>query len=568
MGAILDKIFRDFIDQFAEFFGNLEIKKKLGILALGVMVLVGSLVLVLWATKTDYKTLYTNLTPEDSKQIAQILEDGKITYQVLDDGKTIKIPEDKVEYFRLEVAKKGVSFNSTVGYEVFDKQSFGTTSFVQKINKQRALEGELIKTIRYLNGVKRARVHLSLPESSPFVTEKKPPSASVVLDLENGYVMTQDEIRGIGHLISSAIDGMRADQVVIVDSKGKKLSDNTADQMTAETANKITLESKLNSRLENQIEDILSKVVGTGRVIAKVNVDMDFTEKQATDTVYDAEGAAIVSEVQNIQKLQGSRPSPQGIPGARSNLPGETPQPGIPETRNDVDKNLVTKNYQVPTKIVRSKSPTAVVSKISAAVMVDGKRVPMLGEGGVPLYDENGLPKTQYEAWSEAEINNFKDIILSSIGANIERGDSIVIKNMEFASEDLAATEMLLRQQERRELIKNLTKFLIMGLVIALFIFAVIRPFVQWLTDSSVEKIEDFLPRTIEELASIQANQKLPGLEDAIPEMDDELNPVKVEGNLLREKVIGLVEANPSKAAQIVHGMLHQPDEASKQKTA
>lgn len=560
----METLFKDVLKQAREFFTSLDGGKKMGIIILGILMIVGSVSLVMWASKTEYKTLYTNLTPEDSQSIAQILEEGKIPYQMNDDGKTIKIPDEKVDYLRLEIAKKGVSFNSTVGYEVFDQQSFGTTSFVQKINKQRALEGELIKTIKHIKGVKRARVHLSIPESSPFVSEVKPPSASVVLEVQNGYVMDASEVRGIASLVSASIDGMRSEHVVIIDSKGKKLSENMGDRMTSETASKIALESTQNHKYETQIEEILSKVVGSGRVIAKVTAEMDYTEKYETQTTYDPENAAVVSEVNNSQKLQGSRPSPQGIPGARSNLPGENPQPGIPETRNDVDKNLVTKNYNVPSKVIKSKSPAAALKNISAAVMIDGKRVPQTDASGAILYDEEGIAKTKYEPWSEAEIENFKDIVSSAIGINVDRGDKIVIKNMEFAQEDLSGAEMLLRQQERRELVKNLTKFLIIGSLIALFIFVVVRPFVQWMTDSSVESVDDFLPKTLQELESLQANQRLPGLENAIPEMEDELNPEKIEGNLLKEKVISLVEANPSKAAQVIRNMMHSTEEQKK----
>src|SRR5690554_5203319 len=197
--------------------------------------------IIIWSSKTDYKVLYTDLSKEDSATISRMLEEGKISYQVKNDGKTILVPEDMVEVWRLEIAKKGVNFTSTVGYEVFDKQSFGTTSFVQKINRQRALEGELVKTIMHLKGVQRARVHLSIPESSPFVAERKPPSASVVLDVERGLTMTADEIKGIQSLVSSSVDGMRNHNVVVIDSRGKKLSENTGDQMSTETASRIEI---------------------------------------------------------------------------------------------------------------------------------------------------------------------------------------------------------------------------------------------------------------------------------------------------------------------------------------
>jgi flagellar M-ring protein FliF len=534
--------------------------RRLGLIGIAAFLITCIVAIIIWSSKTDYKVLYTDLTKEDSATIARMLEEGKINYQIRDEGKSILVPEDYVEIWRLEIAKRGVNFTGTVGYEVFDKQSFGTTSFVQKINKQRALEGELVKTIMHIKGVTRARVHLSIPESSPFVSERKPPSASVVLDVERGVTMTNDEIKGVQSLVSSSIDGMRSHHVVVIDSRGKKLSENDGDQMSTETANRIALETKLNAQYEKKVEEILSRVIGEGKVIAKVALKMDFTEKIETQTSYDSENAAVISEVRNEQKMVGVRPSPQGIPGARSNLPGETPQPGIPETRNDVDKSLVTRNMAVPTVVTKSKKPTADISNISVAVMVDGKKVPVLGKDGLPTVNEDGIPVTKYQAWSEQELQNFQQIVASALGINQARGDKLVIKNMEFAKEDLTEMEAIMRARENRELLKNLTKYLMIGIIITLFFFMVVRPFIQWLTENSVESIEDFLPKTIEELEKIQANQKLPGLEDVLPSIEDKLNPEKIEGNMLREKIISLVEANPSKAAQVVHEMIHSTD--------
>jgi flagellar M-ring protein FliF len=531
--------------------------RRLGMVGVAGLVVALMAGIIIWAGKTDYKVLYTELTKDDSAVIARMLEEGKISYQVKDDGKTILVPEDMVEIWRLEIAKKGVNFTGTVGYEVFDKQSFGTTSFVQKINKQRALEGELVKTIMHIKGVTRARIHLSIPESSPFVSERKPPSGSVVLDVERGVTMTNDEIKGIQSLVSSSVDGMRSHNVVVIDSRGKKLSENDGDQMSTDTANRIALETKLNSQYEKKVEEILSRVIGEGKVIAKVSLKMDFTEKYETQTTYDSENAAVVSEVRNEQKMVGVRPSPQGIPGARSNLPGEAPQPGIPETRNDVDKSLVTKNMAVPTVVTKSKKPTAEITSMSVAVMVDGKKAPVLAKDGTPMLNEDGIPVTKYQAWSEEELQNFQQIVASSLGINQNRGDKLVIKNMEFAKEDLAEMEAIMRARENRELMRNITKYLIIGGIITLFFFMIVRPFIQWLTENSVESIEDFLPKTIEELEKIQANQKLPGLEDVLPSIEDKLNPEKIEGNMLREKIISLVEANPGKAAQVIHEMIH-----------
>jgi flagellar M-ring protein FliF len=556
----LNNFFSQTVQNFVDFFKSLDMTRRIGMIGVAGLVVALMAGIIIYASKTDYKVLYTDLTKDDSAIIARMLEEGKISYQVKDDGKTIQVPEDMVEIWRLEIAKKGVNFTGTVGYEVFDKQSFGTTSFVQKINKQRALEGELVKTIMHIKGVTRARIHLSIPETSPFVSERKAPTGSVVLDVERGVVMTNDEVKGIQSLVSSSVDGMRSHNVVVIDSRGKKLSENDGDQMSTETANRIALETRLNSQYEKKVEEILSRVIGEGKVIAKVALKMDFTEKYETQTTYDGENSATVSEVRNEQKMVGVRPSPQGIPGARSNLPGETPQPGIPETRNDVDKSLVTRNMAVPTTITKSKKPTAEISNMSVAVMVDGKKVPVLAKDGTPMVNDDGVTITKYQAWSEDELQNFQQIVASSLGINVARGDRLVIKNMEFAKEDLAEMEAIMRARENRELMKNITKYLMIGAIISLFFFMVVRPFIQWLTENSVESIEDFLPKTIEELEKIQANQRLPGLEDVLPSIEDKLNPEKIEGNMLREKIISLVEANPGKAAQVIHEMIHTAD--------
>lgn len=560
MQDIIEKIYRN----LKEFFLGLDVPKRIAFIFMSAVIVATMVGIIVWASKTRYDVLYTDLNKEDGRKIAILLEEKKIPYQFSDDGKTISIPEDMVGIWRLEIAKLGTSFSGTVGYEVFDKQSFGTTSFVQKVNKQRALEGELIKTIMYIQGVKRARVHISIPESSPFVAEKKAPSASVVLELNPGVALTNAEIKGIQSLVSSSVEEMRSESVVVLDDRGKKLSENIGDGMTAATANRMALEAQYNQKYETQIQEILSKVVGDGKIVAKVTVELDYSEAVSTETSYDSENAVVVSEVKNSQKLVGSRPSPQGMVGARSNLPGEEPQPGASETRNNVDKELATRNYNVPTKVTQSKKPAASIKAVSAAVMIDGKRIPVLGEDGTPQLDKNGNAIMKYEKWSEADLQNFAQIVSSTIGLAEKRGDKLVIKNMEFAKEDMSVADAMLREQANRELIRNIVKYLAVGLTISLFFFLVVRPFIQWITDNTIETVEDFLPKTLEELEKVQANQRLPGLEDALPQIEEKLNPEKIEGNMLREKIIALVENNPGKAAQIIHEMIHA-NESDKQ---
>ena len=556
---MLEMVFKSF-NNLKEFFLSLDDGKKILSVALVFGIVLSLVVILSWIFKTRYEILYTDLNKEDLKKIAILLEDNKISYKTSSDGKSISIPKDMVNKWRLEIATLGVNFSGNLGYEVFDNQSFGTTSFVQRINKQRALEGELVKTIRYIRGIRRARVHLSIPESSPFAESKKIPSASVVMELERGVSLTEREVKGIAHLVSSSVEGMRAENVVILDDRGKKLSDNVGDLMTAHTSNKIVLESKINRRYEKQIEDILGKVVGVGKVVAKVSVSLDFTERISTETSFDQENAAVVSEVNNTQRLEGSRPSPQGIPGARSNLPGEEPQPGIPETRNNVNKSLVNKNYNVPSKVTKFKDPAAKIKSISVAVMIDGRRVTSLDESGEPIVNKDGKNEMIYEPWSNSELENFATIVSSAIGIKESRGDQLVIRNMEFAQEDFESAEKFMKEKEKKYIIRDIVKYATVGLTITLFFLLVVRPFIQWVTDNTVETVEDFLPRTLEELEKIQANQKLPGLEEALPQIEEKLNPEKIEGNMLREKIVSLVDGNPGKAAQILQEWMRVRD--------
>jgi len=555
----LQEFIERIISNLSDFFSRLDSSRKVGVVATTAFIIAGMIGIIFWAAQTRYATLYTDLNQEDSKKISILLEEKKVSYQMENDGKTIKIPKDMVPQWRLQLATLGVNFSGTLGYEVLDKQSFGTTSFVQKINRKRALEGELVKTIMYIRGINRARVHLSIPESSPFVVEKKPPSASVVVELSRGVSLTANEIKGIGSLVSAAVEGMRQENVVILNDRGKKLSENIGDRMTEYTANRMALEAKIARQYEEKIEEILSKIVGAGKVVAKVSVGMDFTESVSTKTQYDAENPAIVSEVKNTQNLDGKRPSPQGIPGSRSNLPGELPQPGIPETSNKVNKELTTRNYNIPSVVTKEKRPTAGISKISAAVMIDGRRVPQLDETGKPVM-KSGRQIATYEAWSQSDLDNFKAIVSSTLGLDLKRGDGLTIKSMEFVKEDIESAQILLREKANRELVKNIIKYLAIGLTITLFFFFVVKPFIQWVTDNSVESIEDFLPKTLEELEKVQTSQKLPGLEEALPQIEEKINPQKIEGNLLKEKIISEIEANPAKAAQVVHEMIHSAE--------
>lgn len=537
--------------QVKDFFGGLSSGRKAAMILTGTAVVTSFVALFFWAGDTAYQTLGTNLASEDATAYMRILREKKIPFKVENDGKTLKVPPEAIYDLRLELAAMGLPQTGTVGYEVFDKQSFGQTSFVQKINQKRALEGEIMRTINNLKGVKRSRVHLALPNKSTFIEDQRRSTASVVLDIEPGVQISDKQIMGISHLVASAVEGMEIGDVTIVDHNGKMLSKNTNDPLAHQTATMLDFQQKMEAEYEKRVTEILTKVVGEGKVVAKVALELDFTQSSETQTQYDSEGAAVKSEQKENHVMDGSRPVPSGQPGALSNTPGPAPASTIPEVRSNTQKVFETKNYAVPEKIVRSQKPVGTVKKMSVAVLVDGQynRDASKGEGAPAVFAK----------WDDAKLAEFKSLVASAVALDPKRGDTIEVKNMEFRRQDLEDADAQIAAYERRKMMMHLMQYAVIGIAIALFFIFVVRPFVKWLTDNTVENMESFLPKTIEELEKMQDDDALAAVEDAIPVIVDKVDPEKVEGEMIKEKVVTLIEGNPQKAAMILHEWVHRP---------
>lgn len=506
--------------------------------------------LFFWAGDTAYQTLHTNLASEDATAYMRLLREKKIPFRVDNDGKTIKVPPEAIYDLRLELAAMGLPQTGTVGYEVFDKQAFGQTSFVQKINQKRALEGELMRTINNLKGVKRSRVHLALPVKSTFIEDQKRSSASVVLDIEHGVQISDKQISGISHLIASAIEGMEIGDVTIVDHNGKMLSKNTNDPLARQTATMLDFQQKMEGELEQRVSEILTRVVGEGKVVAKVALELDFTQSSETQTQYDSEGSAVKSQQKETQVMEGSRPSPGGAPGAMANTPGPA-STGVAEVRSNTQKVFETTNNAVPEKIIRSTKPVGGIKKMSVAVLVDGQ------------YNKDATKGEEapavFQKWNDEKLAEFKTLVSQAVGLDAKRGDTIEVRNMEFRHQDIADADAQIAAYERRKMMNHLVQYAVIGVAIALFFIFVVRPFVKWLTDNTVENMESFLPKTIEELERMQDDDGLQQVEDAIPVIVDKVDPEKVEGEMIKEKVVTLIESNPQKAAMILHEWVHAP---------
>lgn len=537
----MQKLFGQIVSQFRDFYQGLTPIKRLSLIAASVMVLVSVSIVSLMLSGAHHVPLFKNIPPDQLALIIEKLQKNNIPFQLEDGGSTILIPSDLLHSTQMAVMTElGSSQVGQVGLELFEKQDFGVTSYAQRINYQRALQGELIRAINTLSAVKQSKVILAIPPKKTFLEEGGTPSASVILDLHTGKTLSPEQIRGITNLVASAVESMEPDRVTVLDSRGKLLSR----QMGAEagaSSDLLDLKRKVEEGLEDRVEGILSKVVGTGKIVARVDATLNMRQTNTVEEKVDPDMTAIASSATEEELLDGSRTNPTGIPGSRANLPGadDTGQVGF---KQNVRKEMKTINFSVPKTTRNVKEAAGNIERISVAVLVDGNVAREKNDKGQIV--EKYVPR------SAEELTKYETIVKNAIGFNLSRGDSVKIENIQFQTEDFTESERLLSTLERRKLLHSLFKWSILSMSLALFFFIVIRPFMRWITDSFQETVEDMLPRTIEELEELQSvDHSLPGMGGALPAMEDSIDPNKAESELLKERIMAHLEADQEKAA-------------------
>lgn len=543
------QFFETVFKKFSEFFGSLSIGRRIAMVGIAFMIAAVTTVMFIWASKANYVTLASRLTQEDSTAIIRYLRDKKIPFKVDKTGNEILIPADQVYDLRLELAGKGMMQTGVVGYEIFDNQKFGTTSTVQKINQQRAIEGELVRTINHMKGIERSRVHLAIPTKSPFIDQKHKPTASVVLDLVPGFEPTESQIRGMQNLVSSAVQDLEVDSVAILATNGRQLSNNIKDPAAALAAASLDYQRKFEQELESKVTGILSRVVGEGRVVARVTAELDFSQVSETQTLFDGDNATPRSVNKTQNSMQGRRPVPGGTPGAKTQVPGadgtiQQAQNEEPVVSNETVLNRDVTNFEVPQTTRTTQKPVASLKRLSVAVMVDG--APEAGR------DIASAPDLAPE-----KLTELRSIVANAVGWVDGRDPAIEIRTMRFYKEDVEQATALAKEKERNQTLILVAGWVCVGLLFTLFFMFVVRPFIKWVTENTIENVEDFLPQTLEELERSQT-AAIPGMEDLLPEMEEKVDPVKVQGEMLREKIVSLVNENPKKAAQVVHEWIHR----------
>ncbi len=537
----MNKVFSVLIGQVRSYAKTLSPLKRNVIILSAVIALVGLIIASMVLTKKDYVPLYSNVTADQMPIIMANLQSKSISFKMGPDGRSVLVPRELLPATQMAIMEElGSSNVGTMGLELFEKQDFGITSYAQKIQYQRAIQGELMRAINTINAVKQSKVLLALPNKKTFLEEGGQPTASVVVELHPGKDLTKDQVKGITHLVSSSIENLDAEKVTVVDGRGKVLSKNSSG-LTGVTNELLELKQQREAELEERIESILSRVVGMGKVIAKVDATLSPKTVSSVEEAIDPDSTAVRSQVTEEESLDGQRRNPAGLPGSRANLPGAEDQGQVGFQQN-VNKALTTTNYAVPKTVKKVQEAAGDLMRVSVAVLVDGSMQTVKNPDG-----------TTTQKWVERtpeEMQKYENIIRNSIGFNDARGDSVKIENIRFQEEDFAESDKLLTSLERRKLLHALFKWSLLGLSLALFFFVVVRPFIRWITESFQDSVEDMLPRTIEELEELQAGDStLPGMSGALPVLEESIDPNKAESELLKERIMTLIEDDVEKTS-------------------
>lgn len=503
-----------------------------------------------WASRPDFRVLYSNLGPEDAALVVKTLQTDKIPYKLTDNGVTIMVPAQVVYDQRIKIAGEGGLVGQGIGFEIFDKVKVGQTDFVQKVNYSRALQGELVRTLSEFPSVESARVHLVIPQRSLFVEERQAPSASVVLKLKRSQVKPdQKEINAILNLMVMSVEGLDKKHVSISDNGGKVLYQPEEDSLTGASTTQMEHRIQVQRNLERRIEEMLQPLFGAGRVIAKVNADMDFSQKTIRRELFDPEKSAVRSEQRSEESQQGRANLEAGAPDANFRGDGITgsvsDQNGSRETR--------TTNYEINKEEQQIVSNVGDLRRLTVAVIIDG------------TYEKVSGAWTFVPRKAE-DIERVRQLVSNAVGLDKERGDALEVSSAPFTDseppKDPNFAEMLADYAERlgKPLLNALLAFIFLMLIVRPVILALIRPKVE--AGEMVENLEG-LPAAEEQLALYEALEEAARADEAeAAEFDDDDGLMFKDIEALKAHIFNLSDNHMEQVVTLVRGWMKSNETA------
>ena len=474
-------------------FDGLSTGKKISFVLISGSILAGFVYLLIWLGRPEMRPLYSNLSSEDAGRIVESLKADKIPYQVAS-GNTILVPADKVFETTMTMASRGLPQGGGVGFEIFDNPRLGMTEFEQNVNYQRALQGELSRTIGRFSEIRSCRVHIVMPTESIFVEQEKPASASVILDLLPGKQLNRSEIQGIVHLVSASVPGLPQDQVTIVDGNGNMLSAGAGGAgLGPAGGDYLEHQQQVEQKLGIRVKTMLDEVLGPGRAIVRVSCELDYRKQEVKEEKYDPEKVARSEQVSSTTSNSPAELA-VGVPGVLSNMTDTGKGAAGPAEKTAFQKQEKTSNYEI-SKITRHTiDQVGQIRRISVAVIVDGTYKAVEAENG----KGDGAPAAEYVPRSDAEMDALAKIVQRAVNFNADRGDQVDVVNIPFEK------SKMVKKPEEAVWWKAVNAFkpYIPALLILLFLIFVARPLVRWLTRSPAvdSRLITQLPMTVGEM--------------------------------------------------------------------
>ena len=450
------------LTQITDFWKRLTLVQRVMLVVMVTAVAVLVPVLISWANTPTYVVAYSGLAEVDAGTIVQKLTDTNIPYQ-LKNANTILVPADKVYEVRLQMARDGLPASSTVGFELFDASTLGMNEFTQRVNYQRALEGELERTIGSLTAVSTVRVHLVTPEKTLLSSQQDPVTASVTLKEKQGESLDKAQIRAITNLVASSVEGLKPENVVLVDANGTLLTNvSGAAADASQSDSQRSAETAAAGEIDRNIQKMLDKILGVDHSTVKSNVTMDWTQRETTSNTYNPTPAAVRSSQKVNEAYTTNGTIPGGVPGASSNLPTPVPQStGVPGLTNYV-RNEETLNYEISMVESHEIASPGKISRITVSVMVDNVTDPQ-------------------------QLATLKDAVTAAAGINATRGDQVVVESMAFDRTAISQQAAVDAQTQQEDLIMKYIPIAIAALGFLILLVMVLRIFGKMRRKSQVE---------------------------------------------------------------------------------
>ena len=503
------------LDTLTQRFQALTQNQRL-LMGAGVLGLLLALALAFSSAKSnqDYRVLFTNVNDGDGAAIVASLQQMNVPYQFTEGGAAIMVPQAMVYETRLKLAGQGLPKAGNVGFELLENQKFGTSQFVERVNYLRGLEGELARSVSSMGQVKSARVHLAVPKPSAFVREQERPTASVILTLYPGRVLDPSQIAAVSRLVSSAVPGMKAQDVAIMDTEGGVLGSN-ANRLAGLDASQLKYTAEIEGALASRLSSILEPLAGKDGFRAQVTVDVDFDERERTSETYGKNSPPNPQAIRSQQSIDagGNKTGAGGIPGSLTNqppLPPEAPivnqvqtqadgrarnlrAPGSVETGVAVsdDSNYrkeQTVNYEVDRAIEKLKSSKGKLLRVSAAVVLDNK------------YDKGAQPSDGRKlAYTPEEIQKINSVVKDAIGYVQTRGDTVSVVNLPFSEEPVVQPAIV-----NPDLVSQLVRYGAIALAVLFAYFAILRPLLWPKPKPKPPEAPTFIEPTLPEISEAE----------------------------------------------------------------